>query len=354
MSGPANFMGRLTAALAGRRLPPHRIVMPATMDDGPSGADEVIIGRFDGLFMYRFTLAAAYNFVRVTKLPRLPRSTFLERRWPYSSAPLDRMAARHLNRRDPRLKQRADVLVYQSTLSEQEHRIIGGPDPIGTPSVRIANGAPLDVFRPLPTTGLLKSAPRLGITAQFRLGKRLREAVGIVNALRRAHPQATLHVIGPLDRLVAESLQDLDCSACVLHGYVPSETLPEFYAGLDIGLSPALLDPCPNSVIEMMACGLPVITTQASGAAELVPGDALIVPETQAIGFTELHNSWRIPAVETADWCRAIERVLEQRAHWREVCLAHARENFDIDVVAGRYAAVIEAAWERRERGRGR
>ena len=344
MSGPVNFMSRLDASLQTRRLPRYRIVMPATAEARDADLAEILIGRFDGLFMYRFTLAAAYNFVRSTKLQSLPRLKFLERGFLSSLAPIDRLAARHLNRRDVALKARADALVYQSRLSHREHLTFGGPDPVGKPVALIPNGVPLDVFRPLPRHETLAGSPRLAITAQFRLGKRLREAILVANRLRAHFPRLTLHVIGDMDRLVAESLDGLDRSACVFHGRVPSGTLPQLYAGMDIGLSPALLDPCPNSVIEMLACGLPVITTAASGAAELVPSPELIVPEERPLVWTELHNAHRIPALDEAAWVGAIDTVLQRRGHWHDVCLEHARRTFDIEVVASRYAEVIEAA----------
>ncbi|MCA2997850.1 MAG: glycosyltransferase family 4 protein [Rhodocyclaceae bacterium] len=43
-----------------------------------------------------------------------------------------------------------------------------------------------------------------------------------------------------------------------------------FYAAADIFVLPTLYDPLPNACLEAMACGLPVITSTASGAAELI------------------------------------------------------------------------------------
>jgi UDP-glucose:(heptosyl)LPS alpha-1,3-glucosyltransferase len=43
-----------------------------------------------------------------------------------------------------------------------------------------------------------------------------------------------------------------------------------FYGAADAFVLPTLYDPCPNAALEAMACGLPVITTTKSGAAELV------------------------------------------------------------------------------------
>lgn len=353
MSGPASFLARLRGALDKHHLPPHRIANAADVrtTDHPNGV--ILIGRFDGLFMYRFTPAALYNFVRANKIGSLPRMSGLETSIAVSLQSLDRLIAAYFNRRDWPLKRRADAIVYQSRLSHRIHQTFAQPDPAATPVYEIANGVPLDIFRSSAKAALRTGGPHLAITAQFRVGKRLRDAVQITNALRRTYPLVRLHVIGDIDLLARESIEGLDISACELHGRVRSETLPDLYSSMEIGLSPALFDPCPNSVIEMLACGLPVLTTAASGAAELVPDAALTVAEDVALDFVENHNFRRFPTVGIEAWCTAIEAVLDRRALWREICLEHARRTFDIDVVARRYAEVIEVAWEARKLRRG-
>jgi UDP-glucose:(heptosyl)LPS alpha-1,3-glucosyltransferase len=43
-----------------------------------------------------------------------------------------------------------------------------------------------------------------------------------------------------------------------------------FYGAADAFVLPSVYDPCPNAALEAMACGLPVVTSTKSGAAELV------------------------------------------------------------------------------------
>ena len=43
-----------------------------------------------------------------------------------------------------------------------------------------------------------------------------------------------------------------------------------FYGAADVFALPTLYDPFPNAVLEAMACGLPVVTSTTSGAAELI------------------------------------------------------------------------------------
>ncbi|MCL4500510.1 MAG: glycosyltransferase family 4 protein [Deltaproteobacteria bacterium] len=53
----------------------------------------------------------------------------------------------------------------------------------------------------------------------------------------------------------------------------PQADLPPFYQAATVLALPTIYDPCSNVVLEALACGAPVITTSANGAAEfLTPG----------------------------------------------------------------------------------
>ncbi len=51
-----------------------------------------------------------------------------------------------------------------------------------------------------------------------------------------------------------------------------------FYAAADLFCLPTSYDPMPNAALEALACGLPVVTTTACGAAELLEGCGAICP----------------------------------------------------------------------------
>jgi len=50
----------------------------------------------------------------------------------------------------------------------------------------------------------------------------------------------------------------------------PLQDVKPWYGAADAFVLPTLYDPCPNAALEALACGLPVITSTACGAAELL------------------------------------------------------------------------------------
>lgn len=71
--------------------------------------------------------------------------------------------------------------------------------------------------------------------------------------------------LGPYQRLAHKlSVADL----VRFEGY--RHDVESCYAGADLFVLPTLYDPFANACLEAMACGLPVITTEANGAAELL------------------------------------------------------------------------------------
>jgi L-malate glycosyltransferase len=62
-----------------------------------------------------------------------------------------------------------------------------------------------------------------------------------------------------------------------LHGYVPHEKLPQIYRSADIFILPSLYEGMSNTILEAMASGLPIITTNTGGTKELIKGNGMII-----------------------------------------------------------------------------
>ena len=99
--------------------------------------------------------------------------------------------------------------------------------------------------------------------------------------IQERFPEASLTVAG--DGWMRPQLEDLARELRLKNtefvGRVAFERMPALYDGSDIYLTATDLDNMPGSVIECLACGVPVVTTDAGGVPYLVTHEktALIV-----------------------------------------------------------------------------
>ena len=69
-------------------------------------------------------------------------------------------------------------------------------------------------------------------------------------------------------------------------GYIEHDRLPDIYAISDIFILPSLNEGMSNTVLEAMASGLPIVTTDTGGAKELIDGNGIIIPTNDVKGIT--------------------------------------------------------------------
>ncbi len=150
------------------------------------------------------------------------------------------------------------------------HQIALLPNAINTDRFRPGDDAHVDRVRlrerhGLPETGLLL----LFVGHHYRL-KGLPELVEALPTLVAAGVDPHLLVVGRgREKRFRERSQQLDVEER-LHfaGFV--RPVESYYRGADVLVHPTYYDPCSTVVLEALACGLPVVTTAANGAAELM------------------------------------------------------------------------------------
>ncbi|MFC1913749.1 glycosyltransferase family 4 protein [Chloroflexota bacterium] len=69
-------------------------------------------------------------------------------------------------------------------------------------------------------------------------------------------------------------------------GYVEHSRLPVEYAASDIFVIPSFNEGMSNSILEAMACGLPIVATDTGGSKELIDGNGIIIPTGQIESIT--------------------------------------------------------------------
>ena len=101
--------------------------------------------------------------------------------------------------------------------------------------------------------------------------------------VRERHPEATLVIAGsgPLRAELEQLAAGLGIAQAVTFtGRVDNAAMAALYRGADVMLNPSLVDNMPNSVLESLACGVPVVSTNVGGVPYLVDDGrtALLVP----------------------------------------------------------------------------
>jgi glycosyltransferase involved in cell wall biosynthesis len=141
--------------------------------------------------------------------------------------------------------------------------------------------------------------------------------------VRHRHPEARLILLGDgsLDKAIRGLIAQLDLTDYIhAPGRVSYELLPEYFCLADLYVSSALSDGTSISLLEAMACGLPVVVTNSFGNMEWVnpgqngwlvsPGD----PGALTAAFDEALTS---PSL-LASMAKANVAVARARADWNK------------------------------------
>ena len=252
-------------------------------------ADAVQCFEFTALESFR--RAGELGVAKILHIPSLDSAHYreIERRergrWTALSSASDDYFERIFGRRyERRLKEiaLADVIVANSRLTANSH-IAAGADPAKV--IVAVLGAP-------PAIADVEFAPDRGrkplnvlYAGSFSLGK---GAHYLLQAWQRldAGAGAVLNVYGRMT-LPKAAIAGRGESV-VFHGSVPQPVLFRAYEAADVLVFPTLADGFGSVVAEALAHGLPVITTDQAGAAELVtPECGFVVPAGDADALTE-------------------------------------------------------------------
>jgi glycosyltransferase involved in cell wall biosynthesis len=128
-----------------------------------------------------------------------------------------------------------------------------------------------------------RESPHLIVTRNLELIYDNATALRAFSIVRHAYPAARLTLAGTgpersaLEKL-AEGLGVAD--AVVFSGRVDNERMAALYLSADLMLNPSLADNMPISILEALASGVPVVTTNVGGVPYLVEHEktALLVP----------------------------------------------------------------------------
>jgi glycosyltransferase involved in cell wall biosynthesis len=163
--------------------------------------------------------------------------------------------------------QAARHVLYQSAFAREScDRFLG--EPRGSWEI-LPNAVDVDRFAPAPTAP--EGDPVVVLGGDQYQAYKLDLGLRSLAVLRRTHPGARLVVTGrlafPIEPLVAEL--GLEGAVEVVGRYAQRDLLAILHRA-HVYLHPKVNDPCPSSVIEALACGVPVVYAASGGTVELV------------------------------------------------------------------------------------
>lgn len=151
----------------------------------------------------------------------------------------------------------------------------------GIPAARLAvlpNGVDLERFHPVERGTARQLTGVAGEPALLCVGnlvpiKGHALAIEALARLHRTHPRASLTLVGegPCRAVLADLAASLGLAPFVkFAGRIPNDALAPWYASADLLVLPSFSEGWANVLLESMACGTPVISTDVGGSAEVV------------------------------------------------------------------------------------
>jgi glycosyltransferase involved in cell wall biosynthesis len=235
------------------------------------------------------------------------------------------------------VRQIADGIIYQSDFSRDWwNRIHGETKAISTV---VHNGVDLQEFSPDGTGSKPDDKHRI-LLVEGNLGggyeQGLTAAVEMVKLLNRRMEKTTeLMVVGRASAELKASVADQGVTID-WKGVVPREHIPEIDRSAHVLFSADINAACPNSVIEAMACGLPVIGYDTGALRELVvAGTGEIAPYGSDV--------WQLKKPDIHALADAAQKVLLAQSAYSKKARQHALAYFDIQLMTNRYLDILIA-----------
>ena len=204
------------------------------------------------------------------------------------------------------------------------------------PSSVIHNGVDLSIFSP--------EGPHEHLTEHFRLllvegslqggyESGLQTALELAGRLAGTFP-IELAVAGRISPELQANYQKRSHVPIHWAGLVLHEHIPALDRSAHLLYSADLNAACPNSVIEALACGLPVAAFATGALPELVTGDSgRVVPYGG--------DPWKLEKPDISVLAQAAAGILQNQAHFRTSARQRAEEAFGLDKMVERYLDVL-------------
>ncbi len=167
----------------------------------------------------------------------------------------------------------------------------------GVPAEVVPNIVDLKLFAPRALPGPLAAAPHIVVTRNLEWIYDNNTAIRALALVRREFPACRMSIAGTGPEHDALRKAAIECGvddAVTFVGRVSREAIASLYQSADVALNPSRVDNMPNSILEALASGVPVVSTHVGGVPYMVDHGrtALLVPpqepEAMADGIVRL------------------------------------------------------------------
>jgi len=239
----------------------------------------------------------------------------------------------------------ADKIVYQSIFSQQWWKRVKGNT--ACPNTVIYNAVDLSHFYPGDAATLPVDSIRLLLVEGSLLGGYefgLQNAIFLAAELAHSHEEdrnVELTVVGRVARVTRDhwnswlsraGLSDLVSIQWV--GIVPHGHIADTYRNSHLLFSADINAACPNSVIEAMACGTPVLSFDTGALNELLSDKGGIVVPYGG-------NPWELDPPDIQSLTKGALEVLNNIERYQVSAREQATTDFDVEVMVDRYVEIL-------------
>jgi glycosyltransferase involved in cell wall biosynthesis len=136
-------------------------------------------------------------------------------------------------------------------------------------AVEVPNITDLDRFRFRARSTL---RPRILVNRNFTPTYNVALAIDAFARIKKARPEATLTLAGsgPLEQSLRDQVDRLGLSGITFRGAVDNADMADLYDAHDVYVNPTDADNMPISVLECLAAGIPVVSTNVGGIPDLL------------------------------------------------------------------------------------
>jgi len=203
----------------------------------------------------------------------------------------------------------------------------------------ILNGVDLNTYSPLDIRSIPSAPPYKILILEGSFGggyeSGLDNAVRLSETLIEKHKlQIKLMVVGKISEVHREKVMSGTSIQIQWMGSVPREQIPSIDRSVHVLFSGDLNAACPNSVIEAMACGLPVASFDTGALNELVLGDS---GRLVAYGG----DPWNVEQPDIPALADATAEILYNQPRFRKQARAQAEEKLGLDKMVDAYLKVL-------------